>query len=308
MAARKRTMCRPLRKEAAVSPVHSGRVRFGSSLALVGVIALLFATSPVAARNAISLDAAMRALDRTIPFAGTAWGVDSQTNKVVVTVDSSVRGARLTRVTSAVQSLGGAARLEFAAGTFQLKISGGDAIYGTRYRCSLGFNVTSGSTHYFLTAGHCGKAEPQWWSSTSHSTATFLGNTTGASFPGKDYAIVQYASTWTSYPSTVGSQSITHADNAYVGESVTRKGSTTGVHTGTVTALNVTVHYQGGGTVRGLIQTTVCAEPGDSGGPLYDSTAAIGLTSGGSGDCKKGGTTFFQPVTAALSAYHVSIP
>jgi S1-C subfamily serine protease len=74
-----------------------------------------------------------------------------------------------------------------------------------------------------------------------------------------------------------------------------------------VTALNVTVHYTGGGTVRGLIQTTVCAEPGDSGGPLYDGNLAIGLTSGGSGDCKSGGTTFFQPVTAALSAYNVSV-
>ena len=69
----------------------------------------------------------------------------------------------------------------------------------------------------------------------------------------------------------------------------------------------MTVRYQGGGTVRGMIQTTVCAEPGDSGGPLYDGTLAIGLTSGGSGDCKKGGTTFFQPVTAALQTYGVSI-
>ena len=77
----------------------------------------------------------------------------------------------------------------------------------------------------------------------------------------------------------------------FVGESVTRTGSTTGTHSGTVHALNVTVHYQGGGTVRGLIQTNVCAEPGDSGGPLYDGTKALGLTSGGSGDCKSGGTT-----------------
>jgi hypothetical protein len=51
-----------------------------------------------------------------------------------------------------------------------------------------------------------------------------------------------------------------------------------------------------------LIETTFCAEPGDSGGPLYDGTKAIGLTSGGRGDCKKGATTFFQPVVAALQA------
>jgi hypothetical protein len=53
--------------------------------------------------------------------------------------------------------------------------------------------------------------------------------------------------------------------------------------------------------VSGLIQTTVCAEPGDSGGPLYAGSTALGLTSGGSGDCTSGGTTFFQPVTKALA-------
>jgi streptogrisin B len=95
--------------------------------------------------------------------------------------------------------------------------------------------------------------------------------------------------------------------NAFVGESVKRTGSTTGTHSGTVTALNVTVHYAGGGTVRGMIQTNVCAEPGDSGGPLYDGTKALGLTSGGSGNCRSGGTTFYQPVPEAANNYGVTV-
>ena len=49
------------------------------------------------------------------------------------------------------------------------------------------------------------------------------------------------------------------------------------------------------------------AEPGDSGGSLFDGTAAIGLTSGGSGNCTFGGRTFFQPVTEPLSVYGVSV-
>ncbi|MEU0296361.1 serine protease, partial [Streptomyces cavourensis] len=32
-----------------------------------------------------------------------------------------------------------------------------------------------------------------------------------------------------------------------------------------------------------------------------------GLTSGGSGNCSSGGTTFFQPVVEALNAYGVSV-
>jgi S1-C subfamily serine protease len=247
----------------------------------------------------------VQSLDQSVAFPGTAWGVDPALHQVVVTVDRTVTGSRLAAVRTAVQRLGNTATLHAASGTFQLDVSGGDAIYGSLYRCSLGFNVVSGSTHYFLTAGHCGNVEPRWWTSASHST--LLGNTVNSRFPGTDYALVQYTSSYTNYPGTVGSQDITHAANAFVGERVTRRGSTTGVHSGTVQALGVTVHYSSGETVNGLIQTNVCAEGGDSGGPLYDGNAAVGLTSGGSGNCSQGGTTFFQPVTATLSHYNVQV-
>ena len=163
----------------------------------------------------------------------------------------------------------------------------------------LGFNVADGGTNYFLTAGHCGKVSKQWWANAQRST--LIGPTIGYSFPKNDYALVRYDNASLSHPG-----GFTRA-NAFVGERVTRDGSTTGIHSGTVTALNDTVRYQGGGTVGGLIQTTVCAEPGDSGGPLYDGTKALGITSGGSGDCRTGGTTFFQPVREALTAYGVSL-
>jgi streptogrisin B len=170
---------------------------------------------------------------------------------------------------------------------------------GGRFRCSLGFNVTKGSTYYFLTAGHCGKVAKTWYTNSSHTT--LIGPTIDYSFPGNDYALVRYDNTSLSHPGGFT------AANAFVGESVKRTGSTTGTHSGTVTALNVTVHYQGGGTVSGMIQTTVCAEPGDSGGPLYDGTKGLGITSGGSGDCKSGGTTFYQPVPEAANAYGVTV-
>ena len=46
---------------------------------------------------------------------------------------------------------------------------------------------------------------------------------------------------------------------------------------------------------------------GDSGGPLYSGTTALGLTSGGSGNCTSGGVTYFQPVTEPLSVYGMSV-
>jgi streptogrisin D len=71
-------------------------------------------------------------------------------------------------------------------------------------------------------------------------------------------------------------QDITRSGNAYVNQSVRRSGSTTGLRSGTVTALNATVNYSEG-SVTGLIRTTVCAEGGDSGGSLFAGSTALGL-------------------------------
>lgn len=230
---------------------------------------------------------------------GVAWYTDAVTGKVVVTADSTVSAAELSAVRKAAGADADALTVKRTSGVFKPLLSSGDAIYGSGSRCSVGFNVRSGSQYYLLTAGHCGNAVPTWY--TNSSQTTLVGPTVGSSFPGNDYALVRYDNTSLSHPGGFT------AGNASVGQRVTRDGSTTGVHSGTVTALNVSVNYQGGGTVRGMIQTNVCAEPGDSGGALYSGTVALGLTSGGSGNCRTGGTTFYQPVTEALGAYGVSI-
>jgi streptogrisin B len=236
---------------------------------------------------------------------GTAWSVDSKTNRVVVTVDSTVSKAEIAKIKRQAGSDAGALTIKHTSGQFKPLISGGDAIYGGQYRCSLGFNVHSGNTYYFLTAGHCGEVASTWYSNSGHTTT--LGTNVGYSFPNNDFALVRYTNSSISHPSTVGSQTITSAATPSVGTTVYRRGSTTGTHSGRVTALNATVNYGNGDIVYGMIQTTVCAEGGDSGGPLYGGTVAYGLTSGGSGNCTSGGTTFFQPVTEALSYYGVSV-
>lgn len=237
---------------------------------------------------------------------GTAWNLDPATNKMVVTVDSTVSQAEIAKIKRQAGANAGALRIERTNGTFRKLISGGDAIYASSWRCSLGFNVRNSSgAYYFLTAGHCTDGAGTWWSNSSHSTV--LGSTAGSSFPTNDYGIVRYTNSSISKPGMVGSVDITSAANATVGMSVTRRGSTTGIHSGSVTGLNATVNYGGGDIVYGMIRTNVCAEPGDSGGPLYSGSRAIGLTSGGSGNCSSGGTTFFQPVTEALNAYGVHV-
>ncbi|MFC8797918.1 S1 family peptidase [Promicromonospora sp. NPDC057138] len=242
--------------------------------------------------------ASVRAAVASTDVTGIAWYTDQATGKVVVTADSTVSATELGEVRKAAGADADALAVKRDSGVFKPLLGAGDAIYGSGYRCSVAFNVRSGSTYYLLTAGHCGNVVPTWY--TNSAQTTLVGPTVGSSFPGNDYALVRYDNTSVSHPGgwTAG--------NAYVGQSVTRDGSTTGVHSGTVTALNVTVRYAEG-SVGGMIQTTVCAEPGDSGGALYSGSTALGITSGGSGNCSSGGTTFFQPVTEALSAYGVSI-
>ncbi|MBA4865789.1 S1 family peptidase [Streptomyces sp. PSKA54] len=241
----------------------------------------------------------------TIP--GTAWAVDPASNKVVVTADRTVEGAELDKLTEVVEGLGGTVELKRTKGEFKPFIAGGDAITGGGGRCSLGFNVVKDGEPYFLTAGHCTESISTW----SDSDGNVIGENEGSSFPDNDYGLVKYTAD-VDHPSEVNlydgsAQEITGAGEATVGMQVTRSGSTTQVHDGEVTGLDATVNYGNGDIVNGLIQTTVCAEPGDSGGSLFSGSTAIGLTSGGSGDCTSGGETFFQPVTEALSAYGAEI-
>lgn len=251
---------------------------------------------------------ATKALAAKAAIPGTSWAVDARDDRVEVTADRTVSAAEMARLTAVVNRFPARTDIARTAGVLQPLIKGGQAIYVSQYRCSLGFNVKSGDTFYFLTAGHCTNLGSSWYSDAGHSK--FIGSTAGSSFPTNDYGIVQYAS-GVKHPGSVylyggGKQNIKSAADAYVGEQVKRSGSTTGVHSGVVQALNVTVNYAEG-TVYGLIQTNVCAEGGDSGGSLFDGSKAIGLTSGGSGNCSSGGTTFFQPVTEPLNAYGVSI-
>ncbi|WP_242609048.1 S1 family peptidase [Actinomadura formosensis] len=258
------------------------------------------------ARSGTDLNKVMAALKREATVPGTAWAVDPASNQVVLSMDGTVKGAKLKKVKAAAARQGAAVRTEKVAGQFRTFTLGGEAIYTGGARCSLGFNVQSGGTYYFVTAGHCTNIGSTW---TDRSGRT-LGNTVASSFPGNDYGIVQYNSTPADTQGAVslygGTQDITDVGSATVGQTVYRSGSTTGLHSGRVTALNQTVNYSQG-SVSGLIRTTVCAEPGDSGGSLFDGSSALGLTSGGSGNCSSGGTTFFQPVAEALNSYGLSV-
>ncbi|MCX4473518.1 S1 family peptidase [Micromonospora sp. NBC_01655] len=280
-------------------------------LALLLVVPLL--ASPAAARAAEPtvappIAAAPIAMAATAP-AGTVWAVDPATGRTTVAVDDTVGESQLAALRTRLAGTDAVIRRE--RGRLSTLIAGGQAIYAGGGRCSLGANVRSGSTYYFVTAGHCTSTAATWYADGAGSTV--LGSRAGTSFPGNDYGIVRYTSSTIPHPSAVytypGTLTILGTATPVVGMAVCRSGSTTGVRCGTITALNATVNYAEG-SVSGLIRTNICAEPGDSGGPLYVAATGriLGILSGGSGNCTSGGTTYYQPINEILAAYGVTIP
>ncbi|MFJ9599680.1 S1 family peptidase [Streptomyces althioticus] len=249
-------------------------------------------------------DSATKTLSSAPRVPGTAWMKDYRSNQVVVRGDSTVSEDDWSSLTEVADGIGDFVRMERIGGTFTTRLAGGLPVLSTAGRCSAGFNVTDGRREFILTAGHCGPQGSVWFSDDGGRKK--VGTTVGGSFPGDDYSLIAYeggkAGENAGVVAVGGGKGvrITGVADPTVGQRIFRSGSTSGLRDGEVTALDVTVNYPEG-TVGGLIESDVCAEPGDSGGPMFSEGIALGVTSGGSGDCRSGGVTYFQPLTKALA-------
>ncbi|MEV6862849.1 S1 family peptidase [Streptosporangium subroseum] len=267
------------------------------------------ARAEVVTRSLADLVGIKKHIDGTVPArpqAGTVRYVDVRTNKVVV-LSKEVAQATNVLESSGVDPV--AVKVEASDETPQLldDIIGGIPYYiGTSERCSIGFSVTHGSQNGFVSAGHCGKTGD----TTSSISWSPQGVFEGSTFPGSDYSWVAVNANWTPKPAVSngsgGTVSVVGSQAAIEGASVCRSGSTTGWHCGTIQQRDTSIAYPQG-TVYELVRTNVCAEPGDSGGSFISMDQAQGVTSGGSGDCTKGGVTYFQPVNEILTVYGLSL-
>ncbi|MGW1846359.1 S1 family peptidase [Streptomyces sp. NPDC001966] len=257
--------------------------------------------------SARQLDAAKARLDGLAAPAGVSgWHVDPKANRVVIDLVASaahdndvrtfVERAREAGPVLVKQTPEGPRT--FAAGTV-----GGDPYYTGNVRCSIGFSVHGG----FVTAGHCGQAG----AAVSGWDRSAIGNFQGSSFPGDDYAWVGVGNGWWTVPvvlgwGTVSDQLVRGSAEAPIGASICRSGSTSHWHCGSVLATNETVNYSQG-AVHQMTRTSVCAEPGDSGGSFISGDQAQGVTSGGWGNCTSGGETWHQPINEILNRYGLTL-
>jgi streptogrisin C len=280
----------------------TGKLTVGTTdAAKVGAARAAGAEVKVVKHSQKQLNGAKAVLDTlSAPASVTSWRVDDTSNTVVVEVNKAERNAATEAFLATVRSISPAVAVTESAESVRTLYNtvGGQAYYMGGGRCSIGFAVVGG----FVSAGHCGTAGTTTTGYNQVSQGTFR----GSSFPGNDYSWVATNSNWTSQPwvdQYNGYAAVVKGSTeSAVGASVCRSGSTTGWHCGTIQAKNSTVNYSQG-AVYGLTRTNACAEPGDSGGSWISGNQAQGVTSGGSGDCTSGGTTYFQPVNEILSAY-----
>ncbi|MFE9016241.1 alpha-lytic protease prodomain-containing protein [Streptomyces cyaneofuscatus] len=268
-----------------------------------GAVRAAGAQTRIVEHSAAQLDATMKRIDAlSAPDGVASWRVDPATSRVVVNVVDSAQGDNDVRAFVAKARKAGPVTVErtaeapqtFAAGTV-----GGDPYYTGNVRCSIGFSVHGG----FVTAGHCGGTGQQvrGWDN------SYIGNFQGSSFPGDDYAWVNVGSGWWTVPvvlgwGTVPDQLVRGSNEAPIGASICRSGSTTRWHCGRVLAKNETVNYSQG-AVHQMTKTSVCAQGGDSGGSFISGDQAQGVTSGGWGNCSSGGETWYQPINEILNRY-----
>jgi streptogrisin C len=254
-------------------------------------------------RQLKSAQSTLDAAEAKAPKAIAGWYVDVASNSVVMLAPAgAAQEAAAFAAATGVDPATVRVAVSDEAPRLLYDVRGGDAVYVPGGRCSIGFSVAGG----FVTAGHCGVTGHATQGTNQVAQGTFR----GSSFPGNDFAWVAVNSDWV--PRGLVNRyngatvSITGSSVAAIGASICRSGSTTGWRCGTIDAMDATARYPEG-TVSGLTRTTVCAEPGDSGGPLLSGTQAQGVTSGGSGNCSTGGVTYFQPVNEILSAFGLSL-
>ncbi|GAB3706928.1 S1 family peptidase [Mariniluteicoccus flavus] len=248
---------------------------------------------------------------------------DIVADKVVVTAtDPAAARASLSRFGDAVEVRQGERMVT------HLSISGGDKItmsaYGGGY-CSAGFPAkTSGGRKVMVWAGHCVEGASAFYKSGARiGTAAASGFVSYDGRPDRDLGAIYVDSddVMTTRVNTYNdpegiSQASSGAWKAPVGTDMCKSGATSGVTCGVVRGYNASVTYtddQGRtvAQVSGLGTSTVCTAPGDSGGAYVSGGYAVGMTSGGpavqtcrfNGGYEYGKSSYFQPVTDALSYY-----
>ena len=254
------------------------------------------------------------------PIPNTSWGVDPSTNQVLVEIFDGVSAADEKRLMNLVSGYGDAVTVNRLSGnvhTTAYATHGGIGIHSdfgpSSHNCTLGFNVrNSAGQKYFLTAGHCAFGDTDdYWNRNEGNIRLGYRAWYDIGVTEKDFAVMRYNN-----DDVVAYGAVTAAGSTYdinysrypdAGDPVHRAGKTSSDLVGKVLVPSETITMDdselGPIVLKNMIKTTLCTREGDSGGPLWNGTGAIGLTSAGNGDesdpCRSSTSderSWYQPV------------
>jgi streptogrisin D len=259
-------------------------------------------TPKVVEHSTSELKAVHGKLDELAGIPNTSWGVDPSSNQVSVKIYDGVSSAERARIERVAADHGDAIRIERRPGKLErtaYAMRGGLGIVSVDYMCSAGFNVQNDSGEKFmLTAGHCVIGGNYTWF--RYSGNIKLGSQVDWSFEPGDWAVIDYTNPDVTPYGTIqykdGSEGqITNSRWASDNEKVKRVGTVSQDLDGMVLDPSVTVTYDDGATLYNMIETSLCVQHGDSGGPMFTGTTALGINSGGNYADKPCGNTDAQP-------------
>jgi streptogrisin D len=254
----------------------------------------------------------------TDPIPNTSWGVDPRTNELVVEIFDGVSADDEKRLRGLAADHGDAVRVARQPGGIEPKVTyetrGGIGIVSKESgaKCTLGFNARDAAgDKYIVTAGHCATTGSDLWWNREYGNH-YLGKRQGWDYGGidKDYALIHYRGENVVAYGAVTAFGVDYeiTDSRYpdAGEAVKRAGRTSSDLFGTVLRPSATVTYIDGVTLKNMIETSHCSLEGDSGGPMWAGTDALGVLSGGNGPCTANPAidrSYFQPVHWVLASY-----
>lgn len=258
-------------------------------------------TPRLVARSAAELTSIHRKLDQLEGISNTSWGIEARTNQVSVEIFDGVPAASQARIKKVAAAEPGAIRIDRIHSKLKFKadIRGGNGITSEGWICSAGFNAkNSAGVVYALTAGHCVPGTGNIWYMNANGTEVgpqtaynFGTGTSGycdSSTRACDWASIR-ADGADIYPfgmvrfrdGTFGQ--ITDSRYPSENEHISRIGVMSQDLTGNVTKNAVTVTIDGK-SLYGMFEVNNCALGGDSGGPAFNGTTALGLLSGGTAE------------------------
>ncbi|MBB6417875.1 S1 family peptidase [Streptomyces sp. AK010] len=245
-------------------------------------------TAEIVRHSAAQLDSIHSELDQLAGIPNTSWGVDPSSNQVTVKIYAGVSAADRARIERVAADQGDAVRIESRSGKLErtaYTMRGGLGIVSDDWLCTAGFNVQNSSGEKFmLTAGHCMVGGNYTWY--RYSGNIKLGTMVDWEYEPGDWAIIDYTNPDVTPYGTVqykdGSEGqITNSRWVSDGEKVKRVGTVSQDLDGMVLEPSTTVNYTDGATLYNMIETSLCVRHGDSGGPMFTGTTALGINSGG---------------------------